>query len=110
MIKKLKSSKGESIAEVLIASLVMVLAFVMVANMIAASHKMIRKTDEYMADYYNVRNQYEDGTASGSAGQIGISYTGDITMASQKINVTLTEEKVTANGKTYDYISFERVK
>ena len=50
--KKLKSTAGESLAEVLIALLISALALVMLAEMINASANMIMRSRKTMEDYY----------------------------------------------------------
>ena len=64
VIKKLKSTKGESISEVLVASLIVALAFLMAASLITASYKIIQKTETKMSEYYSARNAYEARTAA----------------------------------------------
>lgn len=56
MVKKLKSKKGESISEVLIALLVSALAVVLLAGMINASTEMIQKSKNKMEKYVNAEN------------------------------------------------------
>ena len=69
-VKKLKSKKGESISEVLIALLVSALAIVLLAGMINASSEMIRNSKEKIDQYVKAENgiveQNEDGPDTGS--------------------------------------------
>lgn len=109
MMEKLKSSKGESIAEVLVASLVMVLAFVLVGSMIAASIKIIKKTDKYMEDYYSLRNDFETGTvAEGTNAQkLRVTFNGGaFTSAVNDISVIVTT--ITSESGDYSYMTFKR--
>ena len=49
---KLKSRRGDSIAEVLVALLISAVALVMLASMITTSTNLIRKSGAHLADYY----------------------------------------------------------
>lgn len=51
-MKKLRSNKGESIAEALAALLVAVLGGLMVAGAVTSSNKSMTKTDALMRSYY----------------------------------------------------------
>ena len=59
MIRKLKSQAGETMAEVLIASLIAVLGVTLFAMMVSASFHVIVSSDTKMADYYAVENNAE---------------------------------------------------
>ena len=52
-MKKLRSNKGESIAEALAALLVAVLGGLMVAGAVTSSNKSMAKTDALMRSYYS---------------------------------------------------------
>lgn len=67
MLEKLKSSSGESIAEVLAAMLVIALGIVMLVSMVSSSSSMIQKSEQSYADYMSEFNAAE--TQSGSGGQ-----------------------------------------
>ena len=113
MIKKLKNKKGESLSEVLVASLFVSLAFVMILGMIMASQKMIQKTETTMKQYYANRNAFEEGTTSSTAtGTITISGTSkdapNQTTITDSINVNVTTQEVTVGSDTQDYVSYER--
>lgn len=56
---RLKETKGESIAEVLLASLVISLGFVMLVSMIMASFHMIKNSEEKYKSHNNVKNVFE---------------------------------------------------
>lgn len=106
-IKKLKSQSGESISEVLIASLVVSLAFIMVLSLIMASQKIIKKTDDMMEQYYSDRNAYEEQTVSSSAttGSIVVSNTSGTGCAvTGSIDVTIQAK--TINNE--DYVSYAK--
>ena len=50
--QKLRSRKGESLAEVLISTLIAAVALVMLASMITTSARLIRNSQEKMTAYY----------------------------------------------------------
>ncbi len=52
LMNKLKSSNGDSIAEVLVAILITALATIVFATMVSSSVQMIEKSSETMNDYY----------------------------------------------------------
>lgn len=55
VFKKLKSKKGESLSEVLIASLVIMMAFLLMHNAIIGASKMVEKADD---NYKRTVNEY----------------------------------------------------
>ena len=69
LIKKLRSSRGDSIAEVLIALLISVVALVMLAAMIASSTRLIQQSRTAIEKYDAANNALAtmaDGSASGN--------------------------------------------
>ena len=58
--KLLRSKKGETIAEVLIALLLSSLALVMLASMISATNNMVGKSEKKMEDYYSQNERLEN--------------------------------------------------
>lgn len=56
---KLKSGKGESIAEVLVSLLISSLALVMLASMINSSSRIIQSSKVNMESYYSANNKLE---------------------------------------------------
>ena len=55
--KRLRSSRGESIAEVLVSLLISAVALVMLASMISASSRMISESRDSFAEYYERNNR-----------------------------------------------------
>mgnify|MGYP003589568570 CR=1 FL=1 len=105
-MKKLKSQSGESISEVLIASLVVSLAFVMVLSLIMASQKIIQKTDTTMESYYNARNAFEAGVSNSSTGVIQVTSTDAV-----GAYISQEYENISVQSKTIgtdEYVSFEK--
>ena len=56
MIKKLKSTSGESIAETMVAVLISALALLMLAGTINSSSRIITNTQTKLIEYYNASN------------------------------------------------------
>ncbi len=56
---KLKSCDGETLAELLVSVLVIVLALTMFATALMASRKMLANGDEILDTYYHERNELE---------------------------------------------------
>ena len=114
IFKKLKSKSGESISEVLVASLIVALAFVMVASLISASQQIIQKNDAKMKEYYAEKNAFEAGD-SVSTGQTNLEITNVVGKGSFFVddvpNVNVTTNSATDNdtGAKYQYISYEAV-
>jgi len=112
VITKLKSQSGESISEVLIASLVVSLAFVMVLSLIMASQKLIQKTDARITDYYNQRNKFETNADSNTntTGTVKVSYAGASGVSSYPMGqytVDVQSGQITADDSNNLYISYK---
>ena len=59
MIQKMKSNAGETIAEVLVASLVAVLGVLLFAMMVQSSFQIITQSDKKMKDIYAAESSAE---------------------------------------------------
>ena len=70
--KKLRSQTGESIAETLIAVLVIAVALTMLAAMISATADMVKKSEKKMDDYYTANTALET-LSGGTSMSINIS-------------------------------------
>ena len=71
--RKIRSRKGDSIAEVLIALLISSLALVMLASMISSSGRMITTSQSVMEKYYaasSVMNNLNGETVPSEAGAV----------------------------------------
>lgn len=71
--KKLRSQAGESIAETLVAVLVIAVALTMLAAMITATANMVKKSEKKMDEYYTANTALE--TLNGSDGELTITIT-----------------------------------
>lgn len=63
MVKKLRSTSGESIAETLVAVLIAALALLMLAGTVNSSSRIITKSQTNMERYYQVYNTLADNTS-----------------------------------------------
>ena len=60
--RKLNSTRGETLAEVLVAVLISALALVMFAGMISTSRQLITRSEKTVEDYYTHKD-HDSGTA-----------------------------------------------
>lgn len=72
MINKLKSEKGESIGEVLVAMLIVALGSVMFASMVTASGRLLTHSKQAYNSYIENHNQLESESTTASAQQVKI--------------------------------------
>lgn len=76
ILRKLRSENGESIAEVLVATLVVALGTVLFAGMISASEKIVRNSDTAYDKYLSDRNaieNYEHSSEDSESSSVSIS-------------------------------------
>ena len=59
LLKKLKSTRGESISETLISSLVIALGFIIAVTMIVSATNMVSKASTSWNKYYDEKNKLE---------------------------------------------------
>ncbi|MCR5294087.1 MAG: hypothetical protein K6E30_02775 [Lachnospiraceae bacterium] len=64
--RKLKSSSGESIVEVLVALLISALALTMLAGMVTASQRIITRSEQVLKAYYSSENALEKFDSNGA--------------------------------------------
>ncbi len=76
MIHKLKSTGGETIAEVLIAGLVAVLGILLFSTMVGASLHILNTAEDAMKEYYSAESSAEDKTEPQGTGTAVITYSG----------------------------------
>lgn len=72
---KLLSSKGESISEVLVASLVIALGALLVATMISASFRLLSREEQSYKEYIEQKNIFETLSETKDAGTLNITVT-----------------------------------
>ena len=96
MIRKLKSNAGETITEVLVASLVVVLGVLLYTMMVQSSFRIITKSEEKMKAVYAEESKIEQGISSSDPVGVafgtfsGIASDGDISVI--KVNISDTED------------------
>ena len=66
VFRKLRSSCGESLAETLIAVLVIAVALTMLAGMITSTSNLIRQSDDKLKEYYTASEKLETFSGSGT--------------------------------------------
>lgn len=72
--QKLRSQRGDSIAEVLVAVLIAAVALVMLATMLSTSGNLIRISRGHLEDYYEANNVLSDPPSdAGTAGTVTLS-------------------------------------
>ena len=59
VLEKIKSSSGETIAEVLVASLVIALGMILFAGMVNASFRLLTREQEKYAEFIEGKNEFE---------------------------------------------------
>lgn len=91
----LKNTKGESIAEVLVAVLIAALAMLLAATLIVNGTRMVKRSASGMAKAYDSISQLEQGSVSGEGSSA------EITIQDDNTNQTLEsgEVRVIQSGK-----------
>lgn len=72
-LNRLKSQKGESLAETLVAVLIGGVSLLIFSSMLFSSKNIILKGDDYINEFYEQRNIVETRSGSPSSGVITIS-------------------------------------
>ncbi len=101
--KKLRSSKGEGIAEVLIAVLISAVALALLASMITTATGMLRSSQETMDTYYGERNELAQlNTGSVTTGTVSVAANGaSVPMTyGDGDTITVSYTSSTLNNKT----------
>lgn len=88
--QKLGDSKGETLAEVLVASLLAGIALLALSSMIMVSHQMIDRSDETVKAFYEEINQIEKLSISPKGGIVTVS--SDKRQAQIDVKVYKTDE------------------
>ena len=102
-VKRLRSTKGESISEVLIALLISTLGIMLLAGMINASANMITKSKDKIKDYVAKENGIVAQSSSGAVtGQVAfVVGSGENTQT-----IRLNESSDTVNVEYYENSEF----
>jgi len=98
IFNKIHSKNGESISEVLVASLVIAFGSILLASMVVASSRIIKKSIASYGTYTAFHNEVEMLDAEGNTAIIN----GDGTETKTKIDPE-SENEATVTGKVYAY-------
>jgi hypothetical protein len=99
IVSKLKSTAGESLAEVLIALLIAALSMAMLATAISSTAKIVTQSKATMADYYNQNNELDAAATGGAA----------ITIEFDGVRLTDSED-VDGESQTFSVLAFQNTK
>ena len=88
-MKRLRSKRGETIAETLIALLISCVALIMLANMIDSGSRLVMDSEDRMDEYYSQNN----GIAAGNSDEAGDSGSAKITITKDNSSGTSTTIK-----------------
>lgn len=95
--QKLKSSKAETLGEVLVASLLAGIALLSLSSMIMASHRIIDSSSNLVKTFYEEKNQLEKQSVQPEAGNVTIRKK-DNTEINTEINIDVEVYKTNENG------------
>lgn len=99
MIKKLQNQAGESLAEVLVAILVIAVATTMLAMMITATLNMVKTSEKKMNEYYTDSQKLEKLDENTKNGTITIKGNDEL----EKVSVVYYENKAFTNSPVVAY-------
>lgn len=94
-MKKLKEQKGESLSEVLVASLIIALALILLVNMVTASTRLVSKSSDTFDENMTVKNSAEYGGSDGSAATTALPSTSG--------NLTISGGSITDSDNTFTW-------
>lgn len=103
MITKLKSTAGETITEVLVASLVAVMGVLLYATMVMSSFNIINRAEERMKSFYEAESQLAEQNGEKVLAKVSIeggSFTG-ISEKDQVVDVDLYQVENGGDIKVY---------
>lgn len=111
---KLHSSSGETLTEVLVASLVVVLGSILLATMVSASYRMIRNSeksyDQYLAGQNMLASHGAVQTArtdsEGATEGVSYSETSNESVDVNGSSYSVDKYTVTVNGQTTGYYTY----
>ena len=86
IVDKLRGNAGESLAETLIAVLIIAVALTMLASMITSTSNLIKKGEETLNKYYTESEKLE--TFTGSTGGQTVSFTASSETYAPNINIS----------------------
>ena len=111
MLKKIRSSKGESIAETLVALLIAALALLVLAGAITSTLRIINSSNKAMADYEAAQKTIITKDNAEATTDVK-TFNGTISLQTSNDHLTFKQYNVTTyvnrTFKKTDVVSFER--
>ena len=109
VMKKLYGNAGESLAETLIAVLLIAVALTMLASMISATSSLIKKSEDTMDRYYTESEKLETFSTFGAESDPKVSFTvtsvNDPTLSIADVSVQYAENTVFSKYPVFAYRS-----
>ena len=108
LIKKLKSSSGESIGETLVALLIAALALLMLAVAITATTRIITNSSEKVDDYFDKSNTKLVKMSGANTGKISITEKSGSGGAAVTLRIPVEYGKVSELSRSNPVIAFKK--
>ena len=102
---KLRSPRGETLGEVLVALLVAALAITMLAGAIGVSTRLVQKSKVVMNDYYLSNNDLSGGSGTSSNGSVSF---GSTKLVASIKDSTRVPVKITTNVQYESVVSYHK--
>lgn len=106
-MKKLKSTSGESFAEVLVASVVISLGMILLVSMINASVRIISRSEQAFDNYYEAKNNYNTGNISSSDAQVVRVETRGVNAVNTPMNLPVNVKYAVSADGAYTFSTYE---
>lgn len=94
LFEKLNSTRGESLSETMISSLVIALGFILAVSMILAASNMVSNADKKWKEYYENKNTLEERAGGSAAGILTLK--SDTQQISENIVIYSSEDETLA--------------
>ena len=113
IIRKIRSTYGESLAETLIALLIAVLGLTILAGMVHSSTKIILSSNKVIQEYAKTENMLAQKAGSGDSGSVSIIVNGHpekplvLTPDSEDTETNITVSYYEGKMSSYEVISFK---
>lgn len=78
MIRKLKSTSGETITEVLVAALVVVMGVLLYTMMVQSSFRIIKTSDDAMKEMYEAESEIEKNLTPSTEPNATVTFSSDL--------------------------------
>ena len=89
LIRKLKKEAGESLAEVLVALLIVVTSVLLLVGVIGSAVRLVEKSRSSIQEHYKLHNEIAGKAAETEEGTLRLSFVIDDETVSETISVTL---------------------